>query len=177
MKRRTVLIGVGATVAGGAVVGSSAFTSVEADREVSVDVAGDEDAFLRLAPAGGPNGDYATAGDNGLLRIDLSDDNDEVQGDGLNQNAVTTIRNVFEIGNQGTQPVGVQITDPVLIPEDDVAVAILPEDEDPTEPIELEPGEEPQQFSVLAAVDDSISNPSDLPEDTYEIVADAEVVE
>ena len=101
MKRRTVLIGVGATTAGGAVVGSSAFTSVEAGREVSVDVAGDEDVFLRIAPVDGPNGGYATT-DSGLLRIDLSDDNDEVPGDGLNQNAVTTIRNVFEIENQGT---------------------------------------------------------------------------
>lgn len=176
MKRRTVLIGLGATTVGGAVVGSGAFSSVEAERDITVNVAGDENAFLRIAPLDGPNGNYATT-EGGTLTIDLSDDNDEVQGDGLNQNAVTTIRNVFEIGNQGTQPVGVQITDPVLIPEDDVAVAILPEDEDPTEPIELEPGEEPQQFSVLAAVDDSISNPSDLPEDTYEIVADAEVVE
>lgn len=176
MKRRTVLIGVGATAAGGAVVGSSAFTSVEAEREVSVDVAGDEDAFLRIAPVDGPNGAYATT-DSGLLRIDLSDDNDDIQGDGLNQNAVTTIRNVFEIANQGTQPVGVQITDPVLIPEDDVAVAILPEGEDPTEPIELEPGEESQRFSVAAAVDESIEQDPDFPEDTYEIVADAEVVE
>ena len=176
MKRRTVLIGLGATTVGGAVVGSGAFSSVEAERDITVNVAGDENAFLRIAPLDGPNGNYATT-EGGTLTIDLSDDNDEVQGDGLNQNAVTTIRNVFEIGNQGTQPVGVQITDSILVPEDGVAIGIFPEGEDPSGPIELEPGEGQQVFSIVAAADESINGGSDLPEEEFEIIADAEVVE
>ena len=65
----------------------------------------------------------------------------------------------------------------MLIPEDDVVVSILPEGESPNEPIELVPGDDPQRFSVVAAVDGSIEQDPDFPEDTYEIVADAEVVE
>ena len=42
MKRRTILLGLGTAIAGGgAVLGTGAFTTVEADRSVSVNVAED----------------------------------------------------------------------------------------------------------------------------------------
>ena len=171
------MIGLGGVTAGGATIGTSAFSSVQANRDVEVAVAGDSDAFLRIAPFDGPNGDYAVENADGTLGIDLSEDNEDIDGDGINDHAVTVFRNVFQIGNQGTQPVGVQITDPILVPEDGVAVGILPEGESPDEPIELETGDDPQRFSIVAAIDESINENPDLPTDTYEIVADAEVVE
>ncbi|QLD86561.1 hypothetical protein HWV23_12755 [Natronomonas halophila] len=49
MKRRSVLASMGAfTASGSLVIGSNGFTSAEVERDVSVDVVGDEDAFLGL---------------------------------------------------------------------------------------------------------------------------------
>jgi hypothetical protein len=49
MKRRNVLASMGAfTASGSLVVGSSGFTSTEVERDVDIDVVGDEDAFLGL---------------------------------------------------------------------------------------------------------------------------------
>lgn len=49
MKRRNIIVLLGATAASGsAVVGSGAFSSVEADRDLDVSVVGDEDAYLAL---------------------------------------------------------------------------------------------------------------------------------
>lgn len=49
MKRRHMLASMGAFTAGGSlVIGSGAFSSVEANREVAVDVVGDPDAYLGL---------------------------------------------------------------------------------------------------------------------------------
>jgi hypothetical protein len=49
MKRRSVLASMGAfTASGSLVMGSGAFTSAEAERDVDVDVVGDENAFLGL---------------------------------------------------------------------------------------------------------------------------------
>lgn len=175
MKRRNFILGTSAVAGGGAIVGSSAFTSVTADRDIQVAVAGDSNAFLRIEPTAEPNGDYATT-ENGTLGIDLTGDNDAVGGDGVNANAVSVLRRVFEIGNQGTQSVGVQITEPVLTPEDGLAVGVFPEGQDPTEPFELSPGGTQQVFSLVVASDDSINKSPQLPEETFEVIADAEAI-
>ncbi|MES3161237.1 MAG: DUF1102 domain-containing protein [Halorubrum sp.] len=73
---------------------------------------GDSDAFLRLAPCTDedgepkPNGAYVDNSD-GLLSISLSDDNENSppDGSGVNNHALSKFHNVFEICNQGTQPV------------------------------------------------------------------------
>jgi hypothetical protein len=111
MQRRTFIAGFGSlAAAGAAAVGTGAFTSVEADRSVSVEVADDSDALLALEPADGPNGEYATT-DGGTLAVDLSASNPtSVGGQGVNQNAVTRIERVFAIENQGTQPVAVSLS-------------------------------------------------------------------
>jgi hypothetical protein len=106
MKRRTLLLGIGMTAGTGSIVGSGAFTSVSAERNVSVAVANDPDAFLSLGPCDGPNGDYVTV-EGGVASIDLSPSNTQVSGNGVNNNAVSVFDDVFEIANQGTQPVGV----------------------------------------------------------------------
>jgi hypothetical protein len=107
MNRRNVLVGLGGLVAGGgALIGTGAFTTVEAERTVSVETAGDANAFLALAPAdrdGDGNNAYVEETD-GTIQINLDGSNDS-DVDGLNQNAITTFRNLVTVSNNGTQTV------------------------------------------------------------------------
>jgi hypothetical protein len=99
----------GSLAAGGAAtIGTGAFTSVEADRTVSVNVANDSEAFLALTPSDGSNAAYADE-NNGTLQININDAASGVNGTGLNDNALTIIRDIFQIENQGTQDVFVWI--------------------------------------------------------------------
>ena len=118
--RRSILVGLGGLVAGGgALIGTGAFTTVEAQRTVNVETAGDASAFLGLAPvnrdddrdnssasnsttAGSDENEYVSAPDGGTIAINI-DGNGE--GSGLNQNAITTLRSLVEVTNQGTQTV------------------------------------------------------------------------
>lgn len=111
MKRRKLLLGVGSATVGSTLITSSgAFSSITADRSMSVSVANDADALLRIAPCeGSPNGDYVTNADSGVMTLDLSPSNGNVGGEGVNPDATTVFNDVFEISNQGTQPVGVWI--------------------------------------------------------------------
>lgn len=96
-----------------AVVGSGAFSSVTATRDVDVEVADDASAYLRLEGAGGANSDYVTQdGNGGTLKIDLSSSNDGVAGggEGVNPDAITQIDDLFVVENQGTQEVDVDIS-------------------------------------------------------------------
>jgi hypothetical protein len=97
----------------GLVTATGAFTSVEADRTVEVEVEGDASALLALEPADTsnyPNGAYARS-DGGQLQIVLNSSNSPGNGGtGINQDAVTKLDNVFNITNQGTQPVDLTVT-------------------------------------------------------------------
>lgn len=86
-------------------VGSGAFTTVNAERTVSVNVASDSNALLELTPHSGPNGAYASQ-NAGELKVSF----DGVTATGVNQNANTTLSKVFNVTNQGTQTVNVHIT-------------------------------------------------------------------
>ncbi|QLD88812.1 hypothetical protein HWV07_07100 [Natronomonas salina] len=94
MNRRNVLIGLGATAAGGgAVLGSGAFSQVEADRTMEVQFSDDSSAELTLSPTS----QYASTESNNdspnganTLFIQLSN---------LNDNALSTFDGVFEITN------------------------------------------------------------------------------
>ena len=100
--RRSVLIGLGGLVAGGgALLGTGAFTTVEAERTVNVQTAGDASAFLGLTPA--RDGDEFVSETDGTIQIDL--DGTDADADGLNQNAKTTFRNLVTVSNNGTQEV------------------------------------------------------------------------
>ena len=104
MNRRNVLIGLGGLVAGGgALVGTGAFDTVEAERDVTVETAGDADAFLGLTQADGASDDLVDEPDDDTIAIDLSGDGTD--GDGLNLNARTRFNNLVTITNQGTQDV------------------------------------------------------------------------
>lgn len=130
MKRRQVILGLGASATGGsALLGSGAFSSVSAERDISVEVAGDDSAYLRLGPCTDedgnekPNGAYAFQGEDGLFSISLSDNNGNSppDGSGVNPEALSKFHNVFEICNQGTQEVCVNFGidgDVPTIPDD-----------------------------------------------------------
>jgi hypothetical protein len=130
MKRRSLLAALGALSAGGAVVsGTGAFTSVSAERDVAVEVAADANAFLALRGIG-PNAPY-TETNSGMLGIDLTSDNaTSAGGQGVNADAVTVFEGLFEVRNQGTQEVEVEITPLTFVDTDSgdtLIVLIVPE--------------------------------------------------
>ena len=89
-------------------VGTGAFSTVSAQRTVDVATAGDDSALLELTAHTGPNGQGAYAQQtSGQLEILI--DGSLTSGGGVNLNATTTIRDVFNVTNQGSQPVGVWI--------------------------------------------------------------------
>lgn len=132
MDRRTLLKALGVTGVGGAVVtGTGAFTSVEADRSVSVSVEGDASAYLSITEGSSANGEYLTEGSSGEKAIDL-DGNNETSGggSGVNSDAVTVIEDLFEVGNQGTQEVELDVTPLTFVDTDGantLAVLVVPE--------------------------------------------------
>jgi hypothetical protein len=107
MNRRTVLIGLGGLFAGsGALLGTGAFTTVEAERTVTVETAGDADAFLGITPfPDSANADYVTAPEDGTVEIDIT--GESTSGKGVNENAITAIDRLLEVTNNGTQEVAV----------------------------------------------------------------------
>ena len=116
MNRRKFIIGAaGAAIGGSALVGSGAFSSVEADRDVEVAVADDSAAFLALEP-GAENGAYAQE-TGGTIEINFDADAD-VAGAGFNKRAATTIHDVFRVRNQGSQTIKVDLnTDENELPD------------------------------------------------------------
>jgi len=114
MKRRKFLIGTGGTAIGGsALLGSGAFSQIESQRRVKVQVAKDPDAYLGLDGCpDSPNSSYTEIDDNGHLAIEMSPDNPtEGGGEGVNSDSQTRFHRVFEICNQGKQEVCVWIHD------------------------------------------------------------------
>lgn len=110
MPRGKLLALIAFVVAASMVTATGAFTSVTAERNVDVNVAGDKNAYLALEPGDGKNGkEYATM-NNGELAVNLDSDNENIDGQGVNPNATTTIDHVFKITNKGSQDVNVKIT-------------------------------------------------------------------
>jgi len=109
--RKNVLISLGLIVAiSGAALGSGAFTSVEADRGVSVNTAGDADAFLAITPGDGyGDSGYISDDSDGAMTFDLGDssNNTVAGGQGFNQNATTNITNLIQLENQGNSNITV----------------------------------------------------------------------
>ncbi|MFC7174004.1 DUF1102 domain-containing protein [Haloplanus litoreus] len=100
MQRRKFIAGVGSLAAGAAAVtGTGAFTSVQAQRAVDVQVASDANAYLSLQATG----DRAKTDSNGQLKLDLASSNNGAQG--LNPDARTAFTDIFTIRNQGDNDV------------------------------------------------------------------------
>lgn len=88
-----------------ALAGTLAFPSVAVPLTNSDRITED----VHLAPTDGPNGDYAYLAD-GELVVDLSATNPNVDGAGVNPDAVTTVDDVFRIRYDGTQYANVWLT-------------------------------------------------------------------
>jgi hypothetical protein len=103
MQRRKFLIGAGSVAAGGAaVLGTGAFNQATAERDVTVTVADDSEAYLTLDPDTGRNSEFASE-TSGTVRVDIGE-NDR-GGAGINKGGRTFLFELFEIRNQGTEPV------------------------------------------------------------------------
>jgi hypothetical protein len=108
MQRRKYLAALGSLAAGGAAIGGTgAFTQVSANRGVSVNLANDNNAYLALKSSSNRNrnDEYVVYENDGTLSIDMTSNNPNLQGNGINDDAVTIIRDMFDIVNQGPNPV------------------------------------------------------------------------
>jgi len=100
--RRKFIAGLGALVTGSVgAVGTGAFTSTAAGRDVGVNVAGDQSAYLGLEPG---NSDHAYV-ENGELK--LSFDGSQVSGAGVNTNAFIKFNDLFTIRNNSGEKIAV----------------------------------------------------------------------
>ena len=104
MKRRQLLMTLGTATGVSTVLGTGAFTSANVDRSISVQVANDADAFVSMVPSPKLNGAYADI-ESGQLVVQLNGSDNTPAGDGVNDDAVTQIKDIFRIRNQGTQEV------------------------------------------------------------------------
>jgi hypothetical protein len=86
---------------------------VSAQRDITVNVAGDGSAFLQFTKAeeGGsvtPNADqYVDIPSDGTVGIDLTETSEG--GSGVNDDAVTVVDNLLDVTNQGTQPINIGV--------------------------------------------------------------------
>jgi hypothetical protein len=99
-------------------MGTGAFTSVSADRSLSIQTAGDANAFLSISKADDSNGDtYPNAqeyvhGDpsSGQVSLDFTQSDDTPgSASGINENAKTVFDNLLDVSNNGSQDVDLWI--------------------------------------------------------------------
>ena len=114
MKRRSLLAGLGTLAgAGGLTFGTGAFTSVSAERSVSVAVARDYRAFLRLEPnvdegiGDVRSGRSSTDGRGVEFDLPGIDDGENPDADGVAPDSVYEFHDLLKVSNQGTQPITV----------------------------------------------------------------------
>jgi len=94
-----MLVGLGGLLTGGGtVLGTGAFTTVEAERTVSVETAGDANAFLGIQP-GSEGDEYIIEDENGQIGISIT--STSVGGQGVNQNAITAVDQLLQVTNNG----------------------------------------------------------------------------
>ncbi|MFC7185851.1 hypothetical protein [Halorubrum yunnanense] len=98
------MAGLGALASGSAAaIGTGAFSSVEAERDVTVEVGGDNSAYLGLKAE--RDDIISDDGGNGQLSLDFGSQTTNKGGEGFNEDAETEIDGVFKIINQGTNTV------------------------------------------------------------------------
>lgn len=192
MERRKFMLGIGSLAAGGAAaMGTGAFTTVKANRDITVKAAGDASAFLQIKKAEEngdvtPNADeYVETNDDGVVSMDFS--STEAGGSGVNYDATTIFDNLIDITNQGSQKINVGVdlsTEPEVLgiyaegeqgnSEDNTGFAVRNYDDSSAEAQwenELEPGGTLENIGVY------ISDPSAIDgEETYTITIVAERV-
>jgi len=113
MKRRQLILGLGASAtAGGLAVGSGAFSSVEAERNMSVEINDDTEAYLTAQPLDEDGntvleGPEPNAQDTPYAVIDEDTGRLVLTFESLNADADTLVTEVFQVANEGTQEIGV----------------------------------------------------------------------
>lgn len=184
MKRRKFIAGLGAAAVGGATaLGTGAFDSVEAERDVSVELADDASAYLGIAS----ESEYAitSGGSADTLELDFTGDNPTSEGgEHFNLQGVTTIEEVFSVQNLGAQddvevefdPDSVTITDIavffingtiIIVIENVASIQFIPED-----PQIIDEGEEVTYGIVVDHFADFIEEEPQLEEFTLTIEAE-----
>ncbi len=116
MKRRTFIAGVGgSSIGASALIGSGAFSRIESQRRVKIEVAEDPHAYLGLDGCpDSPNSSYTNIDESGHLEVEMSPENENADndlGEGVNSDSRTWFDNVFQICNQGKTEICVWIGD------------------------------------------------------------------
>lgn len=112
MRRRNFIVGLGATAAGGtAVLGSGAFSSVEAERTVTAETADDDEAYLQFDPTPYKGRASLTLDDHDdsevlIFRIPGADE-DDVLRDGVGLDSQYFFGKLVDVRNAGTQEIEV----------------------------------------------------------------------
>ena len=109
MQRRNFLIGVSSTaVAGSALLGTGAFSRVESQRDVTIQVATDDEAYLGMAVIDDSlnSTNFAEIDENGHLAIDIGDFGADGgyeydTGVGVNSDSFTYFDDLFRLCNNG----------------------------------------------------------------------------
>jgi hypothetical protein len=109
MQRRNFLIGVSSTaVAGSALLGTGAFSRVESQRNVSIQVATDDEAYLGMGVIDSSlnSTNFASLDENGHLAIDIGDFGADGgyeydTGVGVNSDSFTYFDDLFRLCNNG----------------------------------------------------------------------------
>ena len=105
----------GSLAAGGAAaMGTGAFTSVNAERTVDVEIAGDANAYLGLTRASEEDGDSGAGQEANAEYVEYDNGELKLVFDQLNDNATTKFDDLFDIVNNGTQDVYVANDDSQL---------------------------------------------------------------
>ncbi|MFA9515812.1 hypothetical protein ACERIT_01095 [Halopenitus sp. H-Gu1] len=102
-----------------AVTGTGAFSNITASRAASFSIAADNNAYLAMsAPDSLENGEHAQVdGSSNELVVNFNS-NSTTGGSGLNPDAETWFDAVFQLTNQGTQPIDIVIDDDNLAHSD-----------------------------------------------------------
>jgi hypothetical protein len=165
--RRNVLLGLGTmTIGGGAAFGSGAFSQVEAERSVTVDVAEDSDALIALAAGASA---YVAEDETGRVVVDLGGDAFE-DADGLNLGAVTTLEEALTVTNNHTDSVDLTIEG---VENDDIDVAFLEHDTDEDAAIDDHRLDAEDSLSIDIVIDTQDANADSRIDETVTIVAEA----
>ena len=108
MNRRKYIATLGVLGSGtAAAMGTGAFTSASASRDVSVSVADDTNGYLGFSASSGENGEFASvdtsSGGDGEIALDFGAS--DGGGSGVGLNSTYNFDDVFTIENQGTQTI------------------------------------------------------------------------
>ena len=119
MKRRKLLATVGTIAGTSGVIGSGAFTSVDAERTIKASVADDDRALLRLEPLVGEGldddgdgdpevtGRSFTSGQEVSFELPGDERGENSNAEGLGVDSIYEFHDLLNITNQGTKPVEV----------------------------------------------------------------------